>query len=145
MNLGPIQKLSYSQNCLIAQSDYILDFFFQQNPGKGTCDGVYRKQRYFKCPPESGVFVAIHRIHKSKKSSKELASVHQDGAAAHLAVDTGLPIGSKVVWLSDTGPEVGVVKWVGVLPDARRQDDITVGVEFVSFIFFFVFVFCPKV
>ena len=45
---------------------------------------------------------------------------------------SGLQIGHKIVWVSSDGPEVGEVKWIGVLPDARRQDDITVGVQFVS-------------
>ena len=48
----------------------------------------------------------------------------------------GLAVGHKVVWISDGGPEVGVVKWIGVLPDAR-QDDVTVGVEFVSLFVFY--------
>lgn len=104
-----------------------------QNPGKGTCDGVFRKQRYFKCAPESAVFVGIHRIRKSKQTAKDLQQAYQDGARAS-SLDhpsyNGLDIGSKVVWVSDSGPEVGEVKWIGVLPDARKQDDITVGVEF---------------
>ena len=82
------------------------------------------------------MFVPIHRIHKSKVPPKELLPLsHSDGAVANMSGDpayAGLRIGSKVVWVSDTGPEVGVVKWLGVLPDARKQDDITVGVEFVS-------------
>ena len=113
-----------------------MTFSLQRNPGKGTCDGVYRKQRYFQCPPESAVFVPIHRIHKSKVSPQELLPLSRsDGAVAHMPGDplhAGLSIGSKVVWVSDIQPEVGIVKWLGVLPDARRQDDITVGVEFVS-------------
>lgn len=36
----------------------------------------------------------------------------------------------RVVWLSDRGPEFGIVRWIGRLPDL--EDEVTVGVEFVS-------------
>jgi hypothetical protein len=42
--------------------------------------------------------------------------------------ECGLKSSDRIVWLSDNGPEFGEVKWVGVLPDSRRND-ITVGVE----------------
>ena len=109
---------------------------FQGNPGKGVSDGVFRKQRYFQCPPESAVFVGIQRVHKSKLNVQDVA-VRQEGAAANsigMASSkncAGLRIGDKVVWYSDERPEIGEVKWIGVLPDAR-QNEITVGVEFVS-------------
>ena len=38
----------------------------------------------------------------------------------------------RIVWLSDDGPEYGVVKWIGVLPDADVQE-VVAGIEFVSF------------
>ena len=109
---------------------------FQGNPGKGVSDGVFRKQRYFQCPPESAVFVGIQRVHKSKLNVQDVA-VRQEGAAANsigMASSkncSGLKIGDQVVWYSDERPEIGEVKWIGVLPDAR-QNEITVGVEFVS-------------
>ena len=34
----------------------------------------------------------------------------------------GLAVGHKVVWISDGGPEVGVVKWIGV---CRMRDKMT--------------------
>ena len=43
-----------------------------------------------------------------------------------------LPVSTRVVWFSDTGPEAGVVKWTGLLPGASKRDDITIGIEFVS-------------
>ena len=42
-----------------------------------------------------------------------------------------LNVGERVVWMSDYGPEHGVVKWVGFLHDTRERE-WTVGVEFVS-------------
>ena len=43
-----------------------------------------------------------------------------------------LKVGDRIVWMSDTGPEYGHVKWIGHLPDSRSFEDVTVGVEFVS-------------
>ena len=42
-----------------------------------------------------------------------------------------LSMGERVVWISDTGPELGVVKWIGILPDVKVKE-YTIGVEFVS-------------
>lgn len=39
--------------------------------------------------------------------------------------------GERVVWISDTGPELGTVRWIGILPDSRVRE-YTIGVEFVS-------------
>ena len=39
--------------------------------------------------------------------------------------------GERVVWVSDSGPEHGTVKWIGYLHDTRDKE-WTVGVEFVS-------------
>ena len=36
----------------------------------------------------------------------------------------------RIVWLSDSGPEFGFVRWVGHIPGSR--DDYIAGVEFVS-------------
>lgn len=42
-----------------------------------------------------------------------------------------LEIGERVVWISDTGPELGTVQWIGILPESRIME-YTIGVEFVS-------------
>jgi len=39
--------------------------------------------------------------------------------------------GERIVWISDTGPELGTVRWIGILPDSRIME-YTIGVEFVS-------------
>ena len=39
-------------------------------------------------------------------------------------------VDDRVVWLSDSGPEWGLVRWVGHIPGSR--DDYIAGVEFVS-------------
>jgi len=42
-----------------------------------------------------------------------------------------LELGDRVVWISDYGPELGTVRWIGILPDSRIKE-YTIGVEFVS-------------
>jgi len=53
-----------------------------------------------------------------------------------------LEIGERVVWISDTGPELGTVRWIGILPDSRIME-YTIGVEFVSIVMFcYLYSFC---
>ena len=42
-----------------------------------------------------------------------------------------LSMDERVVWISDSGPELGVVRWIGILPDVKVKE-YTIGVEFVS-------------
>ena len=44
---------------------------------------------------------------------------------------TLLKIEDRIVWLSDYGPEYGIVKWIGHLPEADTAD-LVAGIEFVS-------------
>ena len=45
-----------------------------------------------------------------------------------------LRLNDRVVWLSDYGPEYGLVKWIGRLPEAdpNAASDLVAGIEFVS-------------
>lgn len=69
------------------------------------------------------MFVGLHRVRRCTNPPAEPADPVRD---------CGLKIGDRIVWMSDAGPEYGVVKWIGHLPDYRSFEDITVGVEFVS-------------
>jgi len=42
---------------------------------------------------------------------------------------------NEYAWISDSEPEHGTVKWIGLLPEAKSDRDLTVGVEFVSIFF----------
>jgi hypothetical protein len=42
-----------------------------------------------------------------------------------------LKVGDRVVWILDTQPEQGVVRWLGHL-DGHTLNDLMAGVEFVS-------------
>jgi hypothetical protein len=49
--------------------------------------------------------------------------------------DTGnvsLRVGDRVVWIFDTHPEQGVVRWLGHLDGRTLKSDLMAGVEFVS-------------
>lgn len=102
---------------------------------------MFRNHRYFQCSPESALFVGLHRIRQHKGPPPQRQSEVLGAGASNMGSqygkvnDYGLKIGDRIVWISDEGPEAGVVKWIGLLPDCRTQDDVTVGVEFVRFIF----------
>ncbi|KAL4235448.1 hypothetical protein ACF0H5_007084 [Mactra antiquata] len=101
--------------------------------GSGTSDGSFRNKQYFRCPPESAVFVGLHKIRKHKGQfpvpQKPYAGATAGNHYTYDQSEKGLKTGDRVVWMSDNGPEAGVVKWIGILPDSQH-DDITVGVEF---------------
>ena len=35
---------------------------FQKNPGLGTSEGTFQNKKYFKCDPDSGVFVGLDKL-----------------------------------------------------------------------------------
>lgn len=116
-------------------------FVWQESKGKGTCDGVFRKKRFFTCEPNCGFFAAIHKVRRDQdvpyrgQYSDRSIPIHNDSPLYHqerkLIEESGLKEKDRIVWISDNGPEFGEVKWIGILPDSNRRD-ITVGVEFVS-------------
>ncbi|WAR12402.1 CYLD-like protein [Mya arenaria] len=108
----------------------VLRFKGNYDRGRGTSDGVFRKQRFFQCRPESAIFVGLHRIRKHMGTPPKPPPSPTPGGAQFSSNVLGLQIGDRIVWMSDLGPEYGSVKWIGLLPDSRSDDDITVGVEF---------------
>jgi hypothetical protein len=44
-----------------------------------------------------------------------------------------LKVGDRVVWILDTKPEQGIVRWLGHLDGHTLKNDLMAGVEFVSF------------
>ncbi|KAL5022293.1 hypothetical protein ScPMuIL_001448 [Solemya velum] len=102
--------------------------------GSGTSDGVFRKVRYFTTHENNAVFVGINKLHRDKTMRPYGEEASASAACAPSQVtDTASPrlkLGERIVWISDIGPECGVVKWIGKLPHAQNPEDITVGVEF---------------
>ena len=72
----------------------------------------------------SYVEALLRNLKGSDESLKESATDEE----ANLVVP--LVENDRVVWLSDYGPEYGIVRWVGNLPDTP---EVIAGIEFVSF------------
>lgn len=83
-------------------------------------------------PTENSGLGPLVPIQRSQFTSPQPSSrplpVTFDQALAEGASRPPLQLRDRVVWISDTGPEYGVVKWLGKLPDVG--DDWMVGVEF---------------
>lgn len=83
-----------------------------------------------------------HQNHRRQLSDECLEIYHSVGTPSPKDIPdpAALPWppldnGERVVWISDTGPELGTVRWIGILPDSRVME-YTIGVEFVSTAFF---------
>ena len=72
----------------------------------------------------------MHFFFPDRSSYSE--KVLNNNTEAKKEVKALLQVTDRIVWLSDDGPEYGVVKWIGVLPDADVQE-VVAGIEFVSF------------
>ena len=126
----------------------------QQFEGNGSSNGTFQKRTYFVCSEDCAVFVALHRVRLkcsyrtvvpsqtassmesrsmieiSIHSNKELQSRNANcPSLKDSAKDYVCSINDRVVWVSDEGPEYGIVKWIGALPETPGQDTV-VGVEF---------------
>jgi len=123
---------------------------FQQCRGLGTCDGSVEGKRYFDCEDRSGVFVSVNHISLCDRLQNSRHQLSDEAPQFYHSVDAPsqkdvsdpvslprppLEIGERVVWISDTGPELGTVRWIGILPDSRITE-YTIGVEFVRTKFF---------
>jgi len=116
---------------------------------KGTCDGVFKKCRYFECKEDCAVFVSVDKLEELRSplsdhndstdiSDQQTAALfsgplRRGRSVAELVQACPLVVNDRVVWMSDSGPESGTVRWIGVLPDAsapRDEHQLTVGVEF---------------
>ncbi|XP_055933265.1 ubiquitin carboxyl-terminal hydrolase CYLD-like isoform X3 [Argiope bruennichi] len=124
------------------------------HPEHGVCDGSIKGKRYFQCASNNAIFVGINRLRLHLRGYKYTQSGNivehadhreRDGTGGALpsskphplsleaACADGTPppplqLGDRVVWISDSGPEYGEVKWLGKLLDVGT--DWMVGVEF---------------
>ncbi|XP_069692355.1 uncharacterized protein CYLD isoform X1 [Periplaneta americana] len=174
--------------------------FFNVHSTEGNNDGSAFGKRFFRCPSNAGIFVALNRLgpyHSPKTlhikkspagattcsgtdvipTSSSMPSnerrVHQNGGnhdagnfkttlVLHLKEKESMPRnnqttklekteklidlditgengdscnvplkeGDRVVWISDTRPEQGVVRWIGHLDGNTSKNDLRAGVEF---------------
>ena len=123
----------------------------------GTSDGIFRKTRYFSCPPDSGVFVGLDKLtpledsdlKSPPKSSKRNKSA-QPNFVSRLK-DTVVPsflkgkndqrlkrtdykllIGQRVVAFTDGAPIRGIVRYIGEEKNLNGQVHTIVGLELVG-------------
>ena len=112
-------------------------FSFQHKDAKGESDGTYKKKRLFKTKEYHSYFTHLHKVRRQRddwqKNDRLRATEHSKPPRE--TDECRLRIGERVVWISDTGPEKGVVKWTGCLPEETNDKyNVTVGVEFVSIV-----------
>lgn len=54
----------------------IYSSILQEHKGYGTSNGEFRKQRYFNCPDDCGVFVSLDKLTLREDSSEQKKSSH---------------------------------------------------------------------
>ena len=103
---------------------------------------MYRRRRLFQTSADRAIFIPLHKIRRQRDDWQKTARQRATEDLKPPVDETekyGLRIGERVVWISDSGPEKGTVKWVGLLPEDSNQS-VTAGVEFVSVFQFFKFI-----
>ncbi|XP_066289398.1 ubiquitin carboxyl-terminal hydrolase CYLD-like [Branchiostoma lanceolatum] len=108
--------------------------------GKGTSDGTFRRKRFFQCPEDCGVFVALNKLRlrrdehlrdlpnsTSKKTNVSKAVPLSDKELAELPLKVGMRVFIFTEVNGKESQEGGVVKYVGKL--LKHGGDIYVGIE----------------
>ena len=96
-------------------------------PGRGSSNGWHLNRQYFTVAPNCAIFVGAHRVVALHPSSPRRHCNNNQGQQQQHQ-QTPLAINERIVWMADSGPEFGTVRWIGILEDV--SEDWTVGVEF---------------
>ena len=136
---------------------------FQKNPGFGKSDGTFRNKRYFRCAPDSGVFVGLDKLAPFEDDNSELKNAsnspkRDDHGQVNLKsrLDSVVPsflkvksvlkvpqprhfdtlkIDQRVVTFCDKGtPFRGTVRYTGDVEDSSGHVQSVVGLELVGII-----------
>ena len=136
---------------------------FQKDPGFGTSDGTFRNKRYFKCGPDSGVFVGLDKLAPFEDDNSELKNASKspkrdDHGQVNFKsrLDSVIPsflkvksdlkfpqrrhfvslkINQRVVTFCDKGtPLRGTVRYTGDIEDSTGHVQSVVGLELVGII-----------
>lgn len=125
------------------------------HPGQGTCDGTYRNKRYFTCPADSGIFVALDKLRpREDPYSKSPESDENTGANFKSRLrDTVVPsflkgkneqklpqersnraleCDQRVVTFIEDRPARGTVRYTGQEEGASGNVHTLVGLEMVG-------------
>lgn len=103
----------------------------------GDTDGTGSGKRYFHCQPGHGVFVNVSslrlRARSPYMSTDGLPNSNHNVSGYDVPLVNGKPplkVGDRIVWISDSGPEFGYVRWLDQLDDVPGPDKWMAGVEF---------------
>ena len=136
---------------------------FQKNPGFGTSDGTFQNKRYFRCAPNSAVFVGLDKLAPFEDDNSELKNASKspkrdDHGQVNFKsrLDAVLPslfkgksdlkfpqprhfdalkIDQRVVTFRDKGaPLRGTVRFTGDVEDSSGHVQSVVGLELVGII-----------
>jgi len=103
-----------------------------RNPGLGTYDGTFENKEYFKCAPESAVFVGLDELDEPLEDNSEstLDSGKSDPKLSQPRNIDSLKIGLRVVTFGDEDiPLRGTVRYTGDVEDSRGDVETLVGLE----------------
>ncbi|XP_015749120.1 PREDICTED: ubiquitin carboxyl-terminal hydrolase CYLD-like [Acropora digitifera] len=102
-----------------------------RNPGLGTCDGTFENKEYFKCAPESAVFVGLDELEPLEDNSESaLDSGKSDPKLSQPRNIDSLKIDQRVVTFGDEDiPLRGTVRYTGDVEDSRGDVQTLVGLE----------------
>ena len=99
---------------------------FKQNPGFGTCDGTCGNKQYFKCAPDSGVFVGFDKLAPLEDDNSELTTASDSPKRDdHCEVN--------MTELDLLFPSLGKGKSDSELPQARDLDSFKINQRVVTF------------
>ncbi|XP_006811818.1 ubiquitin carboxyl-terminal hydrolase CYLD-like [Saccoglossus kowalevskii] len=101
-----------------------------EQKGQGTTDGIFRKQRLFKCDEDCGVFVSISKISLVSLDHKKNRKSSKKGDEMKATKDDQIEIGSRVVIFcaGDEGDqaEYGTVRYIGI---PKKLAERHIGIE----------------
>ncbi|KAK2146631.1 hypothetical protein LSH36_593g00005 [Paralvinella palmiformis] len=89
--------------------------------GKGTSDGIFRGERYFTCENNCAVFYSLKCVRQVIPEGDSFRSLNYI---------SDFLLNSRVVWISDLGPQYGWIRWLGDIETAETYIREHAGVEF---------------
>ena len=108
----------------------------QENPGHGSSDGVFGKQRFFQCGKDCAVFVSVNKLKFDKDLvfPKMLKSIGSAGSIRQSFIESDLKTDMEVYVSTKKGSKEEYVKGKIIYIGKPKGEAITyVGVELVSF------------
>ena len=123
------------------------------HPGLGTCDGTYMNNRYFTCPPDTGVFVRLDKLRprgvpkspkRDENAEANFKSRLKDTVTPSFLkgkneqklpqerINQVLERDQRVVTFVEDRPARGTVRYIGQEEDASGNVHTILGLEMVG-------------